>query len=307
MTYFVCPQRNDIFKDIWGKIETPHEIIYLPDATPNKYIRKFAHLLWEMGVLIKWNYYPESFYLNLMRIGNDDDVILYTYYPEPILNLLPFFKDRTHVYLWIWDSFDKLGILRRYLPLIKKQNKPIFTFDKEDSLALGLRFIPQMYPFRLIDKEKRKMKVPDIKYDCFYLGKQYDKDREQLVTELEKILANNGITSRFYLVDGKETKYISYKENIAYVLSSRCIIEFVMKGQSGLTIRTMESLAYEKKLITNNKHIIDYDFYHPDNIFILGIDDLGKIGDFINKPYRLVPRSIVEEYDVNEWIKKITG
>ena len=69
---------------------------------------------------------------------------------------------------------------------------------------------------------------------------------------------------------------------------SNCILDYNQEGQVGLTLRPMEALFLEKKLITNNKDIKNYDFYNPSNIFILGENNIEDIKEFINKPYEKV-------------------
>ena len=67
----------------------------------------------------------------------------------------------------------------------------------------------------------------------------------------------------------------------------------------------MESLSFRKKLITNNPHIKEYNFYRSNNIFILGEDNPEYLKDFLEKEYEDIPFGIIAEYDVNAWINKI--
>ena len=61
---------------------------------------------------------------------------------------------------------------------------------------------------------------------------------------------------------------LRYYEYLKQIENSRIICEVVQKGQSGLTVRALEALFFEKKLITNNESIIEFDFYDSNNIFI---------------------------------------
>lgn len=79
-------------------------------------------------------------------------------------------------------------------------------------------------------------------------------------------------------------------------------------GQEGLTLRVMESIFFEKKLITNNKKIINYDFYTPENIYIL--DDLINIDyldiiKFINTPFQKMEERIIKKYTFEFWLDNI--
>jgi hypothetical protein len=74
--------------------------------------------------------------------------------------------------------------------------------------------------------------------------------------------------------------------------------------QTGLTLRPMESIFFEKKLITNHLTISDYDFYDKSNIFILGKDDLNNLSYFLKQPYNRLPAKLVDGYDFNTWLKR---
>ena len=66
----------------------------------------------------------------------------------------------------------------------------------------------------------------------------------------------------------------------------------------------MESLFYEKKLITDNIKVKDLSFYHPNNIFILGVDELSNLDTFIKKPYHKVSSNIINYYSFKEWLNR---
>ena len=48
---------------------------------------------------------------------------------------------------------------------------------------------------------------------------------------------------------------------------SRSIIEIEDIDQNGLTLRSLESIFFGKKLITDNRDIVNYDFYKKENIY----------------------------------------
>ena len=70
----------------------------------------------------------------------------------------------------------------------------------------------------------------------------------------------------------------------------------------------LESNILKKKkldnytLIDNDKNIIN--FYNPNNIFILGKDDINKIKEFIDSPYIEINKDIVDYYDFEQWLKR---
>lgn len=60
------------------------------------------------------------------------------------------------------------------------------------------------------------------------------------------------------------------------------LIEVMDQNNSGITLRTLEAISYNKKLLTNNKKINHFEFYDPKYIHIFS--DVGKIDiDFFKK------------------------
>ena len=79
----------------------------------------------------------------------------------------------------------------------------------------------------------------------------------------------------------------------------------VAEWQDGITLRPLEAFFLKKKLITNMKNIVKYDFYNSNNIFILGVDDFNKISEFINSPFDDKDYNrIVEKYCFRGWLKR---
>lgn len=96
-------------------------------------------------------------------------------------------------------------------------------------------------------------------------------------------------------------KGISYFENIQNVSRCSCVVDITTE-QTGISLRPLEALFFDKKLITNNKSIKEYSFYHPNNIFILEEDDLRKLPEFVTTPVTAVSEKVKDEFDINSWI-----
>ena len=67
---------------------------------------------------------------------------------------------------------------------------------------------------------------------------------------------------------------------------------------------TLEALFFKKKLITNNRDIVNLQFYNANNIFVLGIDKLENLKNFMDKPYENIEQKVIDYYDFNEWLKR---
>lgn len=75
-------------------------------------------------------------------------------------------------------------------------------------------------------------------------------------------------------------------------------------GTNGLTLRVLESLFFEKKLITNNINIINCEFYNKNNIFIINKDNLDDLNDFLKSEYKKIDKKIINYFDYESWLNR---
>lgn len=75
-------------------------------------------------------------------------------------------------------------------------------------------------------------------------------------------------------------------------------------GTNGFTLRVLESLFFEKKLITNNINIINCEFYNKNNIFIINKDNLDDLNDFLKSEYKKIDKKIINYFDYESWLNR---
>jgi hypothetical protein len=93
-------------------------------------------------------------------------------------------------------------------------------------------------------------------------------------------------------------------EKTSKILQNTSIILYVPHhNQSGLTIRTFEEIGLNKKLITTNENVKNYDFYNSNNIFIVNKGNLHLLDNFIRLPYIKLSDAIYKKYSVTNWVK----
>ena len=106
-----------------------------------------------------------------------------------------------------------------------------------------------------------------------------------------------------FIIPKLPAEKITYPEYLRQLSASRCVVDICQQNQTGLTRRPLEALFYQKKLITNNPHIKEYNFYNPANILILQeTPDIRQIKEFMARPMAEIPESIRRQYDINQWI-----
>lgn len=195
------------------------------------------------------------------------------------------------IIMYYWNILND-----EYKKILEDKNIDEFwTFDKSEAEKYNLKYNPQFYSKKIISPNT------EIKQDVVFMGRA--KDRKKELKKLEEIIKKLSIKTNFFIIE-KEKDLIKYNEYLKQVYASKCILDYNQEGQVGLTLRPMEALFYQKKLITNNKDIINYDFYNSNNIFILGIDDMNKIKEFIDSPYQEIDEKIVNYYDYESWLKR---
>ncbi|PWC12260.1 hypothetical protein B4923_10440 [Brenneria roseae subsp. americana] len=229
-------------------------------------------------------------------------------------DIIIFNESRYHKYADIIKLIEcrKILLLRNIVSYNKKFNiddakyifDKIYSFDEKDCNKYNLNILNQIFPFR-IDQANDFLKTNnrEEKFDVYYLGKE--KERGEKINNTYDSLKKLGLSLNFlvFAEHGKENKRynyiresISYIDNLVNVINSKAILEINIEDQSGLTLRTLEAIFFNKKLITNNTDIINYDFYSPDRFFILGINDLNYINGFLEKKTEEVNQKILIKY-----------
>lgn len=231
-----------------------------------------------------------------------------------IIEYIRKYNNHCIVKVYLWTPVNKNYELQ--IKKLKSMNVDIYSFDEGYCKKYNLYYNHQ--PVSYLNRIKNSQ--TEIKYDCYFCGS--DKNRILEIIKIKKFFINENISFKFRILLEKSKNYnfkaddlvgldllkkeISYDDILEETKQANCILELLQKGQTGYTLRTMEALYLDKKLITNNKNIKNYDFYNPNNIFILD-NNYDKIKHFLELPYELVPNNIKERYSFKSWIENFFG
>ena len=129
-------------------------------------------------------------------------------------------------------------------------------------------------------------KVFEVLNDAYFVG-GLKGGRNETIYQVCNFLLSKGVKcmSDLMLIGNVEPKTIKgvyyyrgwkpYDEILAKVNASNCIIEICQKGQTGATLRYFEAVCMNKKLLTNNKNIVNFPFYNQKWMKIFSsIDDI---------------------------------
>lgn len=179
-----------------------------------------------------------------------------------------------------------------------KNINEIFLINEDDAIKYNKQFLCSFY-VKYSPKIEKKME-----YDVIYVGR--DKGRKKACEKIKYLFENNGLKT-YFLIINKEKEYITYDNYIKKVLQSQAILEYVSSANFGLTFRCMEALQHNKKLITNNMKVKNYDFYNPNNIFIYNENsiNINEIINFMKLDFILISEEIKNKYVFEERIEKI--
>ncbi|ACT04937.1 hypothetical protein Dd1591_0044 [Dickeya chrysanthemi Ech1591] len=207
----------------------------------------------------------------------------------------------------LWDGLKKAPSNGLHL----SEFDHVLSFDSEDCEQFHFAKITNY----LDPTWKSTMPYQACEYDIFSIMSFTQERYRQVIHFLDK---NPDIKSNiiFYVGDAGKPKYI--KDNriktseklllgaeLAHEINnSRAILDILQGQQTGLSFRAYESMAYQRKLITTNPHIIDYDFYNPQNICILDQDEYIQ-PEFLHTPYQPVPENIYQQYTLCTWVEKV--
>ncbi len=214
-------------------------------------------------------------------------------------------KSRNSIVLF-WDSIQKIPSQKEYI----KKFDICYSFDSEDCKKYNLKYITNFY----FIKENKK----DNKYMIGYLATYDNRIKETI--KLFNYFKENRISSMGLIFTYKSIpieeklpanlkvihEIIPFLTSYKYYLDFKIILDIAHSNQKGLSFRPYEAIGLNKKLITTNQEILHYDFYNPNNIFVL--DDTQEFSipeSFINGDYEQPEEWIKEKYYIKNWIKTI--
>ncbi len=288
----------DIWEFVLSGLTSRTDVILFP---LNRYSNIFQKVARKYGSTISL---PVHFVLgsNLqtaIRRLMPEDVVIVAEYTDPalILAISRIIPEGVSRYVWLWNHKGNKKNFADNLLTINKSHFQVVTYDELDAEKFGFGWHTQFFnvkPFQQVASLQNNAFL----YDFFFVG--YAKNR---VEEIQKIHSMLSSYACLFVTIRTTSEYIPYTRYMEMAMQSRCIVEIVHTGDPSCTLRPLEAMAIRRKLLTNNPAVRNYTFYRPQNIFILGQDNLNNLSDFLHSPFEPLPPDIVESYDVNSWVE----
>lgn len=229
-----------------------------------------------------------------------DMIILHdaiAYHNNYFINKINQYSDKnTKLYLYYWNNVYDLDLLKN------TERWEILSFNYEDAKKHNLRYVGGFYcPMSI--KEQKPI------YDLFFIG--INKGRFPFVEKIKEEIQKIGIIPHFYLVslkhfiNKKYSKAIPYKKMLTELMKSRAVLDIAQDKQFGFTLRVYEAIFYQKKLVTNNTNIRNYNV-NLESVFIIDNDfDPLKLKEFLNSNFTPFSKEIQEQYLFENWLERI--
>ncbi len=239
-----------------------------------------------------------------------------------ILNEMKSIFKNAKFYLYLWDSIKNVPGITNKLSFFSK----VLSFDRNDvKKHENIGFYPLFYIDEL-EKDKSYLAENKLKYDICFFGTIHS-DRYRIIKEIKNYCAMNNYSFYtflylqsnfiywFYKFTKREFASTKFKDFNYEKLSGNSISQIVKESgvvldiehpkQTGLTMRTFEVIGMEKKLITTNKDIVNYDFYNPNNILVIPRKGISIPKDFLAIEYEPLDVDIYQKYSIGNWIQGI--
>lgn len=224
-------------------------------------------------------------------------------------------KKFTHKYIaYLYDSVERCPIEH----LLDGIFDEIYSFDKEDVIKYGFN---ETTNYNYLEKQPLTNNNL-IKNQVLYIA-SFD-NRLEKVMLLKQALQKIKISFRFIIV-GKKTSLFKLRNIFSTTISgielrrnrieqndlkdlysqTQAILDLVRDNQTGLSFRVFEAMAFQKKIITNNKNIMDYNFYNPNNILVIANVNYDFDVRFFETQYEPLSDEIYYQYTLDNWVENI--
>lgn len=255
---------------------------------------------------------------SIEKLGFQDQILILN--PDTLdIQTIAYIKKFTNrLITYLYDSLERYPVQEKLAFF-----DAVFSFDDNDIKKYGFKKITNYNYLPHLETEK-----DTPKFDLFYIT-SYDKGRNKIIRPLLLKLVELGTVFQIIVIGKKvwklKLKYIfsQHVANFEVIFRSKpiphkkiienqyrntkAILDLTRCGQCGLSFRVFEAMAMEKKIVTNNYDIKNYDFYNPNNILVLNenLSNLDK--SFFETPYQKLPSEVYEKYTLDNWVKTVFG
>lgn len=254
---------------------------------------------------------PKSLVYSTPKCEKDEPLIVFdtNATPKYFYWLCEYYPEK-RIILWYWNPVN-VPLRLRLMP----RGVELWSYSQKDCTNYGMRYNTAFYfdsAAQMAEKEYERRKEINRQRKTtprvLFIGRE--KGRKEKILEAGRLMEQNGAVCNFHFMqNGKGEKKkglekpMPYRQVLDLVKESDVLLDYYLDDCSGLSLRAMESLFWRKKLITNNRTIVDSDFYDPSNIYLLGMED-RTLREFFDEPYHDAPESVRSRYLLSNWLQR---
>ena len=207
--------------------------------------------------------------------------------------------------LWYWNPVPG------HLITGAKELAEVWTYSSRDSKEYGLRLNTQFYFDCLAEEASGFHEMPKTDHPhVLFIGREKGRSAQLADLKLELEEAGAETDLRIYSPPNVWKKAVwlfedlmPYREVTDLVRESDVLLDLNSDPGAGLSLRAMEALFWNKKLITNTTEIAEADFYDPHNIYILGKEE-RTFREFLEEEFRPADPGIRDRYLLSRWLDR---
>lgn len=219
--------------------------------------------------------------------------------------------------LYLWDGAANVKGVTNILPAFDS----VATFDPVDAKTFGWTFRP-LFGRNISGRKNTTSLAP---FDWCFIGTVHS-DRHLVIHRLRQrygqqvrsfvfayfpsplLLFMRLLTdwTLWFAPKGTlSTRAMPAAEVAQIVECSRAVLDVEHPGQCGLTMRTIETLLAEKKLMTTNQYILESTLFDPSRVVVIDRTMPEIPVNFLNMPYAKISQSLKKYYSCEGWISEL--
>ena len=235
--------------------------------------------------------------------------------PALLAELREAHSDATFLF-YTWDAIANRPNVRELLPFFDRT----YSFEPEAALAHGMRFRPLFFAPRF--GEEREV---EERYDISFIGTAHT-DRYRVLKAVDTalppgtrrywflylqarwVLAAYRLTNpAFRGAQARDFRFdtLGPDEGAQVFWESRAVLDIEHPAQTGLTIRTFETMGAGKKLVSTNRNLARYAFHDEARFSLIDRDNPVIDEGFLDRPATPMDESVRSRYSVAGWIDEI--
>lgn len=215
-------------------------------------------------------------------------------------------KNTNELIAFFNDSMSRYPRMKTIFPYFDE----VYSFEPSDVAKYNFKAISNYIYFDYKNKVKK-----EVKYGVFNIS-SLDK-RTKVMPDFARYFKDHKIDYKLIAFSNQSHSELSdlnievtnriygLEDVLKLVNESEYLLDIQRPRQHGLSFRIMEGIALEKKIISTNKDLVNYDFYNPNNIAIVDSNNIHIDNTFFNTPYESIAPEIVKKYHVSSWANEV--